>query len=98
MTELKRNPPHYMRKPVHPISSSLTVEMARPIYEKVGAMLAIATEPTFPGMFLISSPALYDARSRVFYRIQWMPELKDDWRRMTFAEFIEYYGIGGEVA
>lgn len=71
----------------------ITESKALYLYTKLGHFLAIATDCSH--LHLADGPGLYHANQALpgFHRVAWKPQLAEYWRRLSFNEFLEYYGL-----
>ncbi|MGE5528088.1 MAG: hypothetical protein ACM3X6_02970 [Patescibacteria group bacterium] len=89
----RRIPPYTMRRmPTHPTPSKLDAETASPVYERLRDYLGLEEYPRAPAMFE-GGRALYHPKFPCFHQVKWMTRLKPGWRRLTYREFLELYGI-----
>jgi len=92
----RRTPPYRMwHSPPHPAPSRLHAQSdeAVRVFQRLRDMLAIKTYPEPPGTYQ-GEPALFHQRGLAWWHpVRWMPQLRPGWRRLTFREVVEFYGL-----
>lgn len=82
-------------EPRRPVPSRLTPETAQPAYERLRPFLALRAYPQAPGIYKGQWALFHQPGLAWWHEIRWMPTLQRGWRRLTFREFLEAYGIDG---
>ena len=74
--------------------SNLTMETAALAYFKIRMYLAMQTESLAPGWWPDKqfSRDLFSQRG-FHYPVRWQPNLRNGWRRLTYVEFCNWYGL-----
>ena len=83
--------------------SNLTMHTGAEVYFKIKPYLAIAIDGLSPGGWpelILGKKFSRDlfSPSGFHYPVRWQPYLKKGWRRLTYIEFCNWYGLSERVA
>jgi len=97
MIELKSTPSYCHRHAIKPLKTRLTIETAGDVYRRLRPFLALPIRPLDPAAGWDKNE---DENSRSLFQengfhhpVRWTPRLKRGWRRLTYIEFCNFYGI-----